>query len=249
MPPSHYLLPNWPAPKAVKACMTLRGDGHSQGGYSSFNLCDDILDSPDAVAKNRRQLLTELGLKREPAWIKQVHGVTVVSADKVLGVPEADAAYTSAIDLPCAVFTADCLPLLLCNRQATQVAAVHAGWRGLALGVIEATLTALNQPGDDWLAWLGPAIGPDRFEVGPEVRELFLQTDPRAEQAFKPSPSGRWLANLYLLARQRLLHSGVNAIYGGEYCTYSDATRFYSYRRDGAVTGRMTSLIWLEKIS
>jgi len=244
---SHYLLPAWPAPATVKACTTLRMDGHSQPPYDSFNLSTMVLDDADAVARNRQQLSAELHLHREPVWIKQVHGNGVVRADALSeSFPEADAAWTDIPGVPCSVLTADCLPLLLCHPQGLQVAAIHAGWRGLAAGVIEATLDELNAPYTDWLVWLGPAIGPSAFEVGEEVRELFMQVDPQAHLAFKPTAPGKYLADIYQLARQRLLRYGVSHIYGGEYCTGSDATRFYSYRRDGEKAGRMASLIWID---
>ncbi len=247
IPHSHYLIPTWPAPAFVKACTTLRVDGHSKPPYDSFNLSTVVADDADAVAQNRRQLRAELKLKQEPVWIKQVHGTGAVCADTVSNnFPEADASYTDVPGIPCAVLTADCLPLLLCHRQGLQVAAIHAGWRGLASGIIEATLDELNAPYADWLVWLGPAIGPAAFEVGEEVRELFLQSDSQAHLAFKPTLPGKYLADIYQLARQRLLGYGVNRIYGGQYCTWSDAARFYSYRRDGEKAGRMASLIWIE---
>lgn len=245
MTPSHYLFPTWPAPPCVKACTTLRMGGHSQAPYDSFNLATTVFDDKDAVAQNRQQLQTELNFSREPAWIKQVHGTTVLRADTMMTFPEADASWTAAKGVPCVVMTADCLPLLLCQRQGLQVAAIHAGWRGLAAGVIEATLDALDGPYEDWLVWLGPAIGPMAFEVGKDVYTLFVQQDPQAYLAFKQIAADKWLGDIYLLARQRLLRYGVKDIYGGEYCTYTDAAHFYSYRRDGEKTGRMASLIWI----
>lgn len=243
----HYLFPTWPVPSFIKACTTLRMVGHSKPPYDGFNLSTVVPDDAEAVAQNRQQLRDELQLKQAPVWIKQVHGTGVIRADAPPAVfPEADASYTDIPGVPCAVLTADCLPLLLCHRQGLQVAAIHAGWRGLAAGVIEATLDELNAPYADWLVWLGPAIGPSAFEVGEEVRELFMQSDPQAHLAFKSTAPGKYLADIYQLARQRLVRYGVSHIYGGEYCTWSDATRFYSYRRDAEKSGRMASLIWID---
>ncbi len=197
--------------------------------------------------------MQSLNLPSIPCWLQQVHGTTVLEASPGEAsldhesYPKADASYTHKPQIVCAVLTADCLPILLCNKQGTSVAAVHAGWRGLAAGVIEETLKKFTVSPDEILAWLGPAIGPQVFEVGPEVREQFMQMNAEAHLAFRPSPNpNRWLANIYFLAKQRLLKQGVNAIYGGENCTYSDTKQFYSYRREGEKTGRMASLIWLE---
>lgn len=243
----HYLHPTWPAPAFIKACTTLRTKGHSKPPYDSFNLSTVVGDDPDAVAQNRAQLCAELELKQEPAWINQVHGTGVIRADQLHpnSFPEADASYTDVPGVPCAVLTADCLPVLLCHQKGLQVAAIHAGWRGLAAGVIEATLDELNAPYADWLAWLGPAIGPAAFEVGFEVRDLFMQADAHAQTAFTATGPNKYHADIYALARQRLLRYGVTQIFGGEYCTYTDATRFYSYRRDGEKAGRMASVIWI----
>jgi YfiH family protein len=243
----HYLTPNWPAPAHVKAYATLRFDGNSQGPYASFNLGKGG-DSLENVLANRQRLMAELQLPQEPLWLNQVHGIQAVQADAATTQgPEADAAFTSIPNVVCTVMTADCLPLLFCNARGDQVAAVHAGWRGLSAGIIEATLQHLQQPREQWLVWLGPAIGPTIFEVGDEVRQAFLQHDPEASAAFKATATDKWLADLYLLARQRLQACGVSRIYGGEFCTYSDASRFFSYRRGLGKTGRMASLIWLTK--
>ena len=180
-------------------------------------------------------------------WIQQVHGTTVVRAETVLaGHTTADGMVTGVPECVCAILTADCLPVLLCNRAGTKVAAAHAGWRGLASGILEATLCALETPGKELLAWLGPAISARHFEVDREVRMRFLARDPMAESGFERTESGRWRADLYHLARQRLARLGVHSVYGGAYCTYSDPVRFYSYRRDH-ITGRMASLIWIAK--
>lgn len=234
------LLPNWPAPPNVRACTTTRDGGVSLGPYASLNLGDHVGDDPAAVAENRARLRRELALPAEPLWLTQVHGIVVAEGQGGC----ADASVAFGPGTVCTVMTADCLPLLLCDRAGTRVAAVHAGWRGLLAGVIEATVTRLGVPGTEVLVWLGPAIGPDAFEVGAEVRAAFVAEDAAVAAAFTPSPAGRWLADIYALARLRLARCGVTAVYGGELCTWSDAARFYSYRRDG-VTGRMASLIWL----
>ena len=241
----HYITPNWPAPPNVRAYTRVRQGGFSVPPFASFNSSYYVGDEPEAVTRNRAQLIQELELPCMPLLPKQVHSNLALSADILRQVEqEADAVYTHRANVPCGVLTADCLPLLVCNRTGTHVAAIHAGWRGLAEGVIEATLQALQQPASELLVWLGPAIGPQAFLVGPEVREIFLARDAAAESAFTYVKDQQWLADLYLLAKLRLANCGILESYGGEYCTYSDAARFYSYRRDGAQTGRMISLIW-----
>ena len=235
--------PDWPAPGQVRACSTTRRGGFSTGPFWSLNLAFHVGDDPDSVRRNRRILAEHLDLPGEPAWLEQVHGCTV--ADASAGGAQADASFTDAPGVPCVVLTADCLPVLLCNRSGTRIAAVHAGWKGLAAGVLEAALDRFADPRGELLAWMGPAIGPRAFEVGEEVREAFLKTDPGADEAFAYWGSSRWLADLFALGRRRLERRGVGFIGGGEYCTVSDADRFYSYRRDG-VTGRMASLIWID---
>jgi len=236
---------DWPAPARVRAYATTRIGGVSAAPYAGLNLAGHVGDDPAAVAANRRLLREALRLPAEPLWLEQVHGTAVVEAAQAACECQADASIATRPGTVCVVMTADCLPLLLCDRAGTRVAAVHAGWRGLNAGVIEATVERLGVVPDSLLVWLGPAIGPAAFEVGDEVRSAFVAHDPAAAAAFKPSPGGRWLADLYALARQRLAGCGVTAVYGGGLCTYSDATRFYSYRRDG-VTGRMASLVWCE---
>ncbi len=236
--------PEWPAPPWVHACCTTRGGGVSAGVYRSLNLGDHVGDAPGRVARNRALLRTALALPAEPLWLNQVHGCTVVRTGGRVARPDADAVIACRPGSVCAVLTADCLPLLICDRQGRRVAAVHAGWRGLAAGVIEATLRALGAPRGDLLVWLGPAIGPAAFEVGPEVRAAFLAADPEIASAFQAGPGGTWFADLFALARHRLAGAGVTQVHGGTDCTYSDAARFFSYRRDG-VTGRMASLIWI----
>ncbi len=243
--PISWLRPEWPAPPRVRACTTTRLGGVSEGPYASLNLAGHVGDDGTHVLENRRRLNTALHLPGEPLWLQQVHGVAAVDAG--CGEPEceADASYTWHRDVVCAVLTADCLPVLLCDVDGGVVAAVHAGWRGLLDGVIENTVRAMDRPGSRVLAWLGPAIGPEVFEVGDEVRAAFVARAPRAAAAFQPTSAGRWLADIYQLACQRLGEVGVDAVYGGHWCTVSDPARFYSYRRD-RVTGRMASLIWLD---
>lgn len=248
--PHDWLVPDWPAPANVRACCTTRQGGVSQAPYAGFNLGDHVGDDPRAVQANRAYLQQALSLPAQPAWLQQVHGTTVLRLPqaKAHGA-QADASVTAQPGRVCAVLTADCLPLLFCDRKGTAVAAAHAGWRGLAAGVIEATVAELAVAPEALLVWLGPAIGPAAFEVGEEVRQAFVAHDAQAAAAFTVSgtsatDSGRWLADLYALARQRLQRLGVTQIYGGGLCTYTDQQRFYSYRRDGT-TGRMASLIWL----
>ncbi len=236
------LVPDWPAPASVCALQTLRGGGHSAAPWASFNLGDHVGDELMHVAANRADLRRHL--PAEPLWLTQVHGIAAVDAAKTSNSTVADAAYTHQPGYVCAVMTADCLPVLLCDRAGTAVAAIHAGWRGLVAGVIEATVEKMRIPGEQLMAWLGPAIGPQHFEVGDEVRAAFVAVDAKAANAFVARGGGKWLADLYSLARQRLQAIGCVSIFGGNLCTYGDAERFYSYRRD-KVTGRMASLIWL----
>ncbi|MBH3432451.1 peptidoglycan editing factor PgeF [Pseudomonas citronellolis] len=239
---SPWLIPDWPAPANVRACVSTRAGGVSQAPFDSFNLGDHVGDEPAAVAENRRRLEQAQGCR--PAWLSQVHGIEVVEADPSR-VATADASWSATPGIACAVLTADCLPTLFCDRAGTRVAAAHAGWRGLAGGVLEATLDRLAVPADEVLVWLGPAIGPQAFEVGPEVREAFLADHAEAAAAFVPSVNaGRYMADIYQLARIRLAARGVTAVYGGGLCTFSDAERFYSYRRNPR-TGRQASLVWL----
>lgn len=244
-----WITPNWPAPKPVRALSTTRNSGHSIAPYASFNLSDYVGDVPAAVVKNRAQLRAQADLPSEPQWLRQVHGTRVldldISAAETAVPSEADAAVTTTGGVVCAVQTADCLPVLLCDLAGTRVGAVHAGWRGLAAGVIEAAVARLDAPAAQILAWLGPAIGADAFEVGDDVRETFVQDVPETSRCFLAHASGKWSADLAQLARLRLQRAGVTRIYGGGWCTYSDAQEFFSYRRDG-VTGRMATLIWLE---
>lgn len=237
------ITPNWPAPENIQACTTTRKGGVSPPPYHSLNLAGHVGDSPEAVTENRNCLHQSLSLPREPSWLEQVHGQEIVPAHRGPG-QRGDASIAYGPGPVCAILTADCLPLLLCDRGGTRVAAIHAGWRGLAAGIIEAAVRALETPGRHLLAWLGPAIGPKAFEVGPEVRQIFLDQDSRHASAFNAYRQGRWLANIYQLARLCLTKQGIRFIYGGQYCTVAEPDRFYSYRRDGQ-TGRMATLIWL----
>ncbi len=243
---ARFIEPRWPAPARVRALSTTRVGGASHAPFASFNLGHHVGDNPAAVDANRAILAAKLPDGSRVQWLQQVHGTRVVEAAGGDHYPEADASYTRRQGIACAVLTADCLPVLFCNRAGTVVAAAHAGWRGLADGVLESTVTALGEAPENLLAWLGPAIGPDAFEVGPEVRDAFCQHDPEAAGCFRLSPTrqNHYLADIYALARQRLARAGVTAIYGGGECTVSDPTRFFSYRRDGQ-TGRMATLIYL----
>jgi polyphenol oxidase len=260
------IVPDWAAPPNVRALTTTRRRGRSRGPYADFNLGDHVGDDPAAVAANRARL--RLHLPAEPVWLKQVHGTRCVVAEGSAAGVEADASVSFRAGTVCAVLTADCLPVLLCDVGGTVVAAAHAGWRGLAAGIIESTVAAMRRPPGEILAWLGPAIGPAAFEVGDEVRAVFVAHDAAAAGAFVPHGAGKWLCDIYVLARQRLAALGVRRVAGADnapaaagntvlaqpdsldaarrhFCTVADADRFYSYRRDGT-TGRMASLIWLE---
>ncbi len=236
-----WIVPAWPAPPNVRALVTTRQGGVSSGAYGSLNLGMRSGDDVRLVADNRARLRQEL--PAEPLWLRQVHGTTVVDASLVSGEPEADASFARKPEKVCAVLTADCLPVLLCDTEGTTVAVAHAGWRGLCAGVIEQTVQAMGRPGAALLAYLGPAIGALVYEVGSEVREAFLAKDAQAAEAFTPGKLGKFYADLYALARQRLARAGVSRIFGGGYCTYTEGERFFSYRRDGAC-GRMASLVW-----
>lgn len=241
---SDWLIPDWPAPAGIKSCVTTRTGGVSQAPFDSFNLGDHVDDSPDSVAANRLRLTSELHI--QAAWLKQVHGVAVAEADPTK-VVEADASWTATPGIACTIMTADCLPALFCNRAGTRVAAAHAGWRGLAAGVLEAAADSLDAPPEDIMVWLGPAIGQPSFEVGAEVREAFISTHPQTEDAFIPSKNpGRFMADIYALARLRLADRGITAVYGGGFDTFTDP-RFYSYRQS-ARTGRFASLIWIDHV-
>lgn len=238
-----FIFPDWPAPRGVRALSTTRGGGFSAAPWQGFNLGDHVGDDPQAVARNRARLRREL--PAEPVWLKQVHGTRCVDAALAEPGTEADASFTRERGVVCAVLVADCLPVLLCDDEASVVGVAHAGWRGLAAGVVEATVGAMALPGERLMAWLGPAIGPQAFEVGNEVRERFMDVDAAAAAAFVSAPGGKWLCDIALLARQRLSALGIRRIAGADSCSAANATRYFSYRRDG-VTGRMASLVWLE---
>jgi len=230
--------------------MTTRAGGVSRPPYASMNPASHVGDAPEAVAENRRILGQTL--PAEPLWLNQVHGSRVAEVGRDGEGAEADASIARQPGQVCAVLTADCLPVVFCDRDGTVVAAAHAGWRGLAAGVLEAAVAAMKVPPDEIIAWLGAAIGPDSFEVGEEVREAFVELHPLAAVAFRPALPGtldgaprKWLADIYALARIRLASIGVTDVHGGGLCTFTDEARFFSYRRD-KTTGRMASLIWLE---
>jgi len=257
-----WLQPDWPAPASVRALSTTRAGGVSRGVYGrdggepgGLNLGTHVGDDPAHVAENRARLAAQLPAM--PLWLEQVHGCAVATVDHLAkpgaAAPRADASVAVAPGEVCAIMTADCLPVLLCDAEGTVVGAAHAGWRGLCSGVIEATLSrmqaARGKSSSRWLAWLGPAIGPGSFEVGAEVRDAFLAQARAGEHAavdaaFRPGAEGKYMADIYSLARTRLARGGCTDVYGGDACTVSDPQRFYSYRRDG-VTGRMASLVWL----
>ena len=237
------IFPDWPAPASVHAASTTRRGGVSRPPHNSLNLGYHSQDDTDKVTENRRRLAHALDLPKEPVWLKQVHGRGVIEADKVSALPEADASFSRQTGVVCVVMTADCLPVLLCNRAGTCVAAVHAGWRGLARGVIGATVERMGCAPGDLMAWLGPAIGADVFEVGEEVYGAFLELDEGNAVCFRASPRGRWLADIYELARRQLRALGIIALFGGGWCTLTQGDKFFSYRRDGS-SGRMASLIW-----
>ncbi|MFQ5487405.1 MAG: peptidoglycan editing factor PgeF [Gammaproteobacteria bacterium] len=241
-----FLTPAWPAPARVRALSTRRSGGCSRSPYDSLNLAAHVGDDPLAVAANRRRLCQLAGLPAPPPWLQQVHGTAVVDVAQVVEDCIADGSFACSAGVVCAVLTADCLPVLLCERRGRSVAALHCGWRGLAAGIIEQALTVLAPMGGEFLAWLGPAIGPAAFVVGEEVRQAFVDHDPAAAANFAAGGAGRWHADLYALARQRLAACGVQQVYGGGRCTWREETEFFSYRRDG-VTGRMATLIWIEE--
>lgn len=238
---------DWPAPSGVRTLQTTRLGGVSVGPWASLNLAAHVGDEPHAVACNRQRLRHGANLPFEPLWLNQVHGTRVWDVQLAQPPLDADAVISRSEGNICVVMTADCLPVLLCDRAGGVVAAVHAGWRGLVNGVIEATVAATGISGDQLLAWLGPAIGARHFEVGDIVRDAFVHVDAAAAAAFVGKKAGKYWADIYLLARQRLEQSGVKSVYGGNHCTVSDSERFFSYRRDG-VTGRMATLIWIERV-
>ena len=242
--PADWIIPEWPAPAHVKAFITTRNGGVSRGSYASFNIGLHTGDDPEAVKTNRAQLRRYL--PQEPKWLDQQHGTQVVEAESIERPLPADASVARQPCTVCAIMVADCVPVLFTDRAGTLVAASHAGWRGLAGGVLEKTVQRTRAAPEELLAYLGPGIGPTAFEVGDEVREAFVARDAITAGAFMPLRAGKWRADLHRLARRALARAGVTAVYGGELCTVSDPMRFYSYRRD-RITGRMAALIWRER--
>jgi YfiH family protein len=239
-----WIVPDWPAPGNVRAVITTRAGGVSTGPYSSFNLGRTTGDDEAAVKENRDRLRSLL--PADPRWLRQVHGATVVEAESVRDAPQADAATARESGTVCSIMIADCLPVLFTDAQGSIVAAAHAGWRGLAAGILDNTIAAMAARGAnarDLVAYIGPGIGPAAFEVGEDVYEAYTSRDAGAAAAFRADGRGKWLADLPLLARRALERCGVTRVYGADLCTYSDARRFYSYRRD-RVTGRMGAFIW-----
>ena len=239
-----WITPDWPVPSHVRVLSTLRAGGVSAGPYASLNLAAHVGDGAAAVATNRLLLREAAHLPAEPWWLEQVHGTDVVRHEGANAPARADAAVAFQPGRVCVVMTADCLPVVFADRRGTRVATAHAGWRGLAAGVLEATIAALDTPAAELHAWIGPAISQAAFEVGAEVRAAFMARLPGSEQCFLANERGRFQADLYGLARRVLQAAGVSSVHGGGWCTYDDATRFFSFRRDG-VTGRQATLAWL----
>ena len=245
--PPGWITPDWPAPPGVRAVTTTRSGGESRSAYASLNLGNGTGDSPAVVARNRSRLRSSLGLGQEPCWLRQEHGAVVVRAAHHHRAPRADACVGEPGSPACVVLTADCLPVVLCDAAGTRVGVAHAGWRGLARGVIARCVGFMDRAGSELLAWLGPAIGQQFYEVGPEVRDACLTATPEAGVAFVPSLAHerRWLADLYAIASCQLGAMGVTRIHGGGFCTWADRRRFFSHRRDGT-TGRFATLAWIE---
>ena len=248
-----YIVPDWPAPANIHAATTLRTGGVSEGQFFSLNPAQHVGDVSELVKQNRQIIKDVLKLPSDPVWLDQIHSSRVVEAINILGIQQqADASFTGVSGVVCAVMTADCLPLLVCSKDGVRVAAIHAGWRGLLAGVISNTVLALkgsaestNYHEKDYLVWLGPAIGPSCFEIGYEVRDAFLKKSTDYASAFKELGNDKWLADIYQLARIELFALGIDGVYGGAFCTFTESQRFYSYRRDSQ-TGRMATLIWME---
>ncbi len=238
------ILPNWPAPKNVKAFASTRVGGFSSAPYQGLNLGAHVGDDPSIVEKNRAWLAQQANMPSAPIWLNQTHSTVVAQMSApTTQVLDADGVFTSASNVVCSAMTADCLPVLLTNTQGTQIAAVHAGWRGLANGIVE---NALELFSGEVMAWLGPAIGPQAFEVGEDVLQAFVDFDSQAHQAFTPRDvAGKWLADISKLATQRLNKLGITQVFDSGLCTFQDKEDFYSYRRDG-VTGRQATFIWIE---
>jgi YfiH family protein len=242
-----WIVPDWPALPNVRAIVSTRfGPGVSKPPFDAFNLGARCGDDPEAVAENRARLIDALSLSAPPCWLRQVHGTNVARFEAAVDEEsEADAAVTRTPGVALVILTADCLPVLFCAEDGSEIAAAHAGWRGSSAGVLENTLAEMRSPREKFLAWLGPAIGPKSYEVGEEVRDAFLANDSQAADAFTPTRPGHWHCDLYALARQRLRAAGVTRIFGGGFDTFADPS-FYSYRRDGARSGRFATLVWLK---
>ena len=239
-----YITANWPAPKNIFCITTTRVGGVSKNEYSSLNLGGHVKDEESNVDKNRNLLLEELKLPNSPIWLEQIHGSAILSlGTKTPSDNTADAAYTNEVGVVCAVLTADCLPVVFCDQKGKHIAVAHGGWRGLVSGVLENTLQKFPIAHKEIMCWLGPAIGPNKFEVSKELVEEFIEKDTKHYNAFQNQQNGKYLANIYQIAKNILTKKGVTKVYGGEYCTYSESDKFYSYRRDGE-TGRMATLIW-----
>jgi YfiH family protein len=238
------IYPDWPAPDTIQSVSTSRQGGVSPTPFDGFNLGLHVGDHAHNVEKNRNHLIEIAQLPESPRWLNQVHGTTVSTASTWQEGDEADAIISNQANQVCAIMTADCLPILLCNQQGNTVAAIHAGWRSLAAGIIEKTLLQFNCPPQEIMVWFGPAIGRTQFEVGIDVYKAFIQHSELAKQAFEQTDATHYLADIYLLAKQRLNTQNIHAIFGGAYCTVSEPNRFFSYRRDG-ITGRMASMIWI----
>lgn len=248
-----FITPDWPAPACIGAIASTRSEGVSKSPYDSNNLALHVGDDPQKVKRNRQSLAQSCRWPQGPQWLEQIHGVKVVAAQSDGRVRTADGSFTRTRGLPCAVLTADCLPILLCSETGDEVAAVHAGWRSLARGIVPRAVSRFNAQPHKLLAWLGPAIGPEHFEVGIDVLETFFknaQSDEHTDAIAAAMRPGRkpmhFYADLYALARAALHACGVQQVYGGGFCTYRDSERFYSYRRDGKHTGRMATAIWIK---
>lgn len=237
----NWITPDWSAAKNIHAAVTLRTGGVSQSKFSSLNPAFHVNDEPECVQENRKVISQMLNLPSEPVWLEQVHSNRIVKADQLSHTAQADGSYTDQSAIVCVILTADCLPVLLATKDGKKIAAVHGGWRGLLAGVIK---NAVNELGSkDIIAWLGPAIGPDCFEVGSDVRNKFVSKYSVFDRAFRQKNQQKFLANIYQLAALELEILGITEVYGGEYCTMTEKEKFYSYRRDGE-TGRMATLIW-----
>lgn len=239
-----WIRADWPVAEHVVAGTTVREGGTSTGAYRSFNLADHVGDDPAAVASNRQRFREITGINQEPLWLRQVHSNIAVKNPLAGRLPEADGVYSNRPGDTCVVMTADCLPALFVSQDGREIAAAHAGWRGLCSGILEATVAHFAAPAEQLIAWLGPAISREAFEVGDEVRSAFVDAHAAAATCFQRNDRGRWQADLYALARQRLAACGITAVYGGSHCTYGNSARFFSYRRDGEC-GRMASFITL----